>query len=980
MATDPPRTPTLPATPTLSAEPDFGGEDVAEDVAEAVADPDPSVPELADAPADPTLVTSTSPSKPPGFGSTPPGAGRRDDALAHGVMIGRYMVLRKLGRGGVGTVYAAHDPKLDRQVALKLLHSARGDAPERLVREAQALARLTDPHVVAVYDAGEIDGRVFIAMQLVDGADLATALGRRRPGVAQLLGWFVQAGQGLAAAHAAGLVHRDFKPSNVLIDHRGNVAVTDFGLVRGVASDARGLTGMGDILGTPAYMSPEQHGLQPATPASDQFSFCVALWEALFAQHPFVDGDRGSMSPFEIGYKIYDGDLIPPPRATRVPRRVIEALERGLTRDPDGRWPTMDALLAELTADGRRSVAPYVAGGLAAAVIGGIAVYAVVGRGDGVAACKADAQHRVDSAWTAALGAKVREAFASTGRAYADAAAAQATSGLDRYAGRWRAIAGDVCAAEAAGGADVAARRRACLDGRLDALRGVVALFSTKVTGEFVDHAQAMVDGLPELGDCTGADAVAAVAAPPANQAAEATALDVELALATARDRGGDPSARGELVAIAAKADALGWAPLRVRAHLAVGLAAITGFDPPGDDLTLAATLATEHGLDRDAARAWAGATVAAGLARRADVVAALAPIAKAAAARTGERYLAVDADVAHGRALSRLGKYQEAGAACKPALAAAQALARDASIDPARDCLIEALAAQGAFAEVQPMIDARIADTTAALGEHPRVADYLTVRASMFLRTGKAAEARADAERALAIRTRTFPPRHWKVAEAMHGVAQVTLAEGKYAEAKQLFAEALAIATEASPEPLILLGSLHTMLGFIAQGVDGDLAGAMKHFADAIAVIRKRGGADSLELGVLLSNYGQIQAAADVDAGLATLAEARAILDRLGDKRGILVATAIAEVEANAGRWTSARAHAEEMLAKADADADPVNVALAKWILARAIVETRGDRARAHALAVEARAVYAQLGKAQEAELAKLDAWLRAH
>src|SRR5262249_20954714 len=159
---------------------------------------------------------------------------------------------------------AARDSQLDRVVALKLLHAEHdARASEAVVREAKALARLDDPHVVQVYDAGELDGRVFIAMQLVDGADLAAPLSRS-PSVAQILGWFVEAGRGLAAAHRAGLIHRDFKPGNVLIDRNGKVAVTDFGIACDV-SEAGGSAGRGMWMGTPAYMAPEQHAFQPAT-------------------------------------------------------------------------------------------------------------------------------------------------------------------------------------------------------------------------------------------------------------------------------------------------------------------------------------------------------------------------------------------------------------------------------------------------------------------------------------------------------------------------------------------------------------------------------------------------------------------------------------------------------------------------------------------------------------------------------------------
>lgn len=166
------------------------------------------------------------------YTGTPPARPSRAE-LAVGSRIGRYEIKGVAGRGGMGIVYLAHDTQLDRQVALKLLLPSTQDA-QALVQEARALAKLSDPHVVSVYDAGEIDGRVFIAMQYVAGETLDDAIARRRPSPQKLLEWFVAAGRGLAAAHAAGLVHRDFKTTNVLIDARERVAVTDFGLAREV--------------------------------------------------------------------------------------------------------------------------------------------------------------------------------------------------------------------------------------------------------------------------------------------------------------------------------------------------------------------------------------------------------------------------------------------------------------------------------------------------------------------------------------------------------------------------------------------------------------------------------------------------------------------------------------------------------------------------------------------------------------------------
>ena len=288
-----------------------------------------------------------------------------------GVQVGRYITTGVLGRGGMGVVYAAHDPVLRRPVALKLLHSAQPTSAEHLIREAQALARLSNPHVVAVYDAGEYDGdQVFIAMQHVDGEDLATVLAKRRPTRTQILDWFIAAGRGLAAAHAAGLVHRDFKPANVLLDRSGNVAVTDFGLARQVLADGQARqTNIAAPTGTPAYMSPEQHGMQPASQASDQFSFCLALWEALFEQHPYVVKSNETLSAVELGCAILDAPLIPPPPLGDVPSRVAEALARGLERNPAARWPSMPALLAEIAPRSRQRRGPILVAGLVGAVV-----------------------------------------------------------------------------------------------------------------------------------------------------------------------------------------------------------------------------------------------------------------------------------------------------------------------------------------------------------------------------------------------------------------------------------------------------------------------------------------------------------------------------------------------------------------------------------------------------------------------------------
>ena len=282
--------------------------------------------------------------------------------------VGRFTLLQRLGVGAMGVVYAAYDPELDRRIAVKLLRTRQGPgaarAQARLLREAQAMARLAHPHVAVVHNVGTHEGDVFVAMEFVRGATLQGWLKQQTRSWREVVDVFMQAGRGLAAAHAAGLVHRDFKPSNAMIGDDGRVRVLDFGLcytqtaadhdevdetggVRGSGAGALRASGAGtlrssgigsgavstsgagvrtnvritrreEVVGTPAYMPPEQFRTDGIVgPASDQFSFCASLYEALYGQLPFA----GQTVP-EVALSIARGDLRPPPRASRVPRMV----------------------------------------------------------------------------------------------------------------------------------------------------------------------------------------------------------------------------------------------------------------------------------------------------------------------------------------------------------------------------------------------------------------------------------------------------------------------------------------------------------------------------------------------------------------------------------------------------------------------------------------------------------------------------------
>ncbi|MEM7155828.1 MAG: protein kinase [Myxococcota bacterium] len=263
-------------------------------------------------------------------------------------VLGRHRLVRKLGEGGMGIVHLAHDEQLDRPVAIKLLQPE-GDS-RRLLREARSMARLSHPHIAAVYDVGTTDdGQVYVAMEYVEGPTLRTWLKASHPW-AERYEVLLQAARGLAAAHAAGVVHRDFKPDNVIVGDDGRVRVLDFGLAklapRTMSTNASTTeTQAGSIVGTPRYMAPEQLRTQPAGPAADQFALCVTAYEMAYDDRPFLG---------EVFADLVVSVLTQPPREPKgtpeVPDALWPVLLRGFAVDPEQRHSDMQALVSALEA------------------------------------------------------------------------------------------------------------------------------------------------------------------------------------------------------------------------------------------------------------------------------------------------------------------------------------------------------------------------------------------------------------------------------------------------------------------------------------------------------------------------------------------------------------------------------------------------------------------------------------------------------
>ncbi|NVB39865.1 serine/threonine protein kinase [Pseudenhygromyxa sp. WMMC2535] len=390
----------------------------------------------------------------------------------------------------MGVVLSGYDPELERKVALKFIKSQAGGqeaARTRLQREAQALAKLDHPNVVTVYDVGVHRGRLFVGMEFVEGNTLKAWMRstEQQRTWKDVLKVFSEAGRGLAAAHAAGMVHRDFKPENVMLGDDGRVRVMDFGLVKAAGQEGEeglsfqaisdtleagekclsrnSLTRTGTLLGTPAYMSPEQIAGGSADARSDQFSFCVALYEALYGERPFSGENLG-----ELGKAILSRDVAPASRWSDVPCHVRKALLRGLEPHPDARWATMTELLVALSDSPRRSWRSWLAPIAAAAAISG-SVWGFTHAGDLHEVCS-DGEEMLAGIWDEGAQRDLRARTLASNLPYAEQTWRIVADGFDDWSESWRAARLQACQATRLRGeqtADVLELRLACLDRQL---------------------------------------------------------------------------------------------------------------------------------------------------------------------------------------------------------------------------------------------------------------------------------------------------------------------------------------------------------------------------------------------------------------------------------------------------------------------------------------------------------------------------------
>ena len=482
-----------------------------------------------------------------------------DGPLSRGTEIGRFIVLGLVGRGAMGEVYVAHDPELDRKVAIKLMRGEPDRAAEhshgasRLMREAQAIAKVADPNVVVVYDVGTFRRRVFVAMEFIQGHTLTYWLESRPRRMGEILQVFLGAARGLAAAHEKGVVHRDFKPDNVMVTADRQVRVVDFGLA-GFGVDAApapgpaaidaprlaasvpgatpgaatnevrwspkiqsiALTQEGTLVGTPGYMSPEQFQGAAADARSDQFSFCVALYEAFYQERPF-----GGSSLDVLTENVIAGRIRPMNDGHQIPASIRRALARGLSAEAVHRFPSMRDLIAELEKEttllGVRGFADD-----AAAKLAGI--------------WEAPPTHAASDAASPAK-AEIERAFMATGKPYAAASFEAASRILDRFTRRWTDLYVECCEATHVRGEqpiEVLDLRMSALKEALGNLRALCTELR-RTTADTVENAVQAANGLGTLERCSDLNLLRAIVRPPDDPATRASAEQLRTRLASVR-------------------------------------------------------------------------------------------------------------------------------------------------------------------------------------------------------------------------------------------------------------------------------------------------------------------------------------------------------------------------------------------------------------------------------------------------------------
>lgn len=882
-----------------------------------------------------------------------------EHALERGAPVGRYLVLSVLGSGGMGTVFVAYDPELDRRVALKLLHAAGGSegARGRLAREARALGRLSHPNVVQVYDVGEHGGDVFVAMELVDGQTLdAWCRGAPKPAFREVIAAYLDAARGLGAAHDKGLVHRDVKPSNILRGHDGRVRVADFGLAAdrpeapssppaaNVAIPPLGdtlpaptrpkgsideLTATGALVGTPLYMAPEQHEGSRLTAASDQYSLCLALHQSLYGKLPFTV-DPGVTTLASLLARKKAGPPAAPPPGSPVPGWVYKALSRGLALEPEGRYPSMAALAEALGADpdARRHARRRNAGIGVGVVVGLMAVAAGWARASAVPDPCAHPERQLSGVWDEGVKGRVEAAFLGAGRPHAAETFARVDVLLDGYAAEWASMRGEVCRAPRgeARRREILGLRDACLDRRRSQLAALTTLFAEKVDPKVPDGAVRAAAGLYPIAYCADVDALTARVRPPEDPAlrARVAALEPQVDRLEALYMAGQYK-EGKALGEQLLAERIPYAPLRAQAEFVMGrLRERSGDYEAAKALLFDASASAAEGRDDDRVlAAWSMLLVIAGdRQRHFEEASMLRSLAPAITARVQDARLTATWANAEGILFVRGARYPEAKAALERAVAL-----REKALPP----------------------------------QHPDLASALNNLGLVLHDMGEYAQAVAKHERALAIWEHALGPAHPDVAMSLNNLGIALRNLGLYARALDAHERALAIWEKALPGHADLATALNN-LGLVHYYM-GAYDRALVAHERALALSEKAVGPDHPSVAYILAALGRTQVRlGQLDAAQTTLERALAMREKGPSASN----PHLAEPLLGLGELHIARhepAKAVLVLRRALALKNRDYVLELELSLAEALWQTGHDHTDARALAEAARAAYEQIG-----------------
>jgi tetratricopeptide (TPR) repeat protein/predicted Ser/Thr protein kinase len=964
--------------------------------------------------------------------------------------IGRFTVLSGLGEGGMGIVYSAYDDQLDRKVAVKVL---RGDtmrrdpqARERLLREAQAMARVSHPNIVTVHEVGAQDGEIFIAMEFVRGHSLGGWLQVSPRSWREVVGALVQAGRGLAAAHAAGLIHRDFKPANVLVATDGVVKVLDFGLARAVDSPSpealaplrttnstsldTALTRTGTVLGTPAYMAPEQHLGEPATEKSDQFSFCVSLYEALYDQSPF-----DTTSLLALTHSVTQGHIRDPPAGAAVPAALLQIVHRGLSLDPGKRFPSMPALLAALERTLERRRTPwFVVAGLA--VLIGAAGFSAASLRPTEDTCGA-AHGELVGLWDERTAEAARAGVFATRVPFAADTWTRVRPRLDAYAQGLVDMRVDACRAHEEGRSSTRLfdMRTACLDQRHASLAAFAAILR-RADADVVGKAAAAAAALPPIAACGDTRALTHSVALPDDPALalRVTQIRSTLAEAQAHESAGQ-SARGLELVLGLDLGDVDDGPALAEVALRRGsLLSETGQHQSADvELSDGLRLALASGHDLMAASiATRRDFVRAARLQRARDVLDDAPVTEGLIARI-EGYdqgpeLRGDHFNNLGIASAILGQQQTAGHHFEASIAARTAAlgadhpqvvfalgnlglnlllvddtvaaastlesafqAAEASLGPNHPHLAllavnlgVARLALEQFGAASQAFDRALALQTALLG--PDAPDLHYVHGNLgdlAVDQRRCADASASYRRALRLLGHDERASDPAALQPLVGLAKAAACTGDYVAARAQFERALALA-EAT------LGPGELRLAVILDGLgdmdlkSGDPLRAMASYQRGLAIRQAQLALDSPRLGESYRRIGELhRRQRELDAAAAALEQARA-LQEVGALADSVAAAAtrmrLGELALDRRAADEAREHFARALAiyTAHSDPDTLVVALARFGLARALAAAAGALTpEARALAEQALATLHARGPGFTSEARTIRGWL---